>query len=113
MQVWAISERCLQSQPALWRGHQHARLAVAQDVAHLVGFEHRVERHKHHARSRGAKAGHHGFKALFKVDRHAVAARQAQRHQATGKSLGGAVQCGVGPMLVRLRERNGLGAALR
>ena len=91
-QVMALRQGVRQQGQALRRGDQHADIAVAQDVGHLLGLEQRVERHEDAAGGRRAKAGDHRLETLFQIDRDALAALQAKTDQAAGKIIDGGLQ---------------------
>ena len=75
-----------QQAQALRRGDQHAHVAVAQDVADLLGLEQRIHRHERTAGAGRAEAGDHRFEALVEVDADPFAALQAQTRDAAGEA---------------------------
>ena len=111
-QVVAAGERVAQGGEALGRGHQHAHVAVLQDVADLFGLEDRVDRHEHAARRAGTEEGGDGVRALVEVDRDALAVLEAQRQQAGSEAAEFGVELGVALGGARERQRRGVGIAL-
>ena len=69
----------VEQREALGRRHQHAHVAVAQDVADLLGLEQRIERHEHAAGRGRAERRDHGFEALVEIDADAFGAGELQR----------------------------------
>ena len=108
-QVGTRPERPAELRQPLGRGHEHAHVAVAQDVADLVGLQQRIERHEDAARRRRAEAGDHGLEALFQVDRDALAAPQAERAQSGSTARDGGLQIGIGDRRGAVRQRHGIG----
>ena len=54
-QILAIGQRIPNERVAFGGGHEHAHIAVAQDVIHLLGLEQRIERDERAAGGRGSE----------------------------------------------------------
>ena len=67
-QVVALLQCVGKQGKAFRRGNQYTHIAVAQDVADLLGLQQRIERYKDTTGSGGAKTGDDSFEALFEVD---------------------------------------------
>ena len=74
-----LAQFVLHRDQALERGDQHAHVAVAEDVADLLGSKQGVDRDEHAAGGRGAQNGDHVLVPLVEVDGHTVAALEAER----------------------------------
>lgn len=107
-QVVAAGQGVAQGGEALGRGHQHAHVAVLQDVADLLGLEDRVDRHEHAAGRAGTEEGGDGFGALVEVDRDALAALEAEPDQPAGKAHDRVVELGIALRGARKAERGGV-----
>jgi hypothetical protein len=83
-QVVAVGQGLGEQGQALGRGDQHPGVAVAQDVADLLGLQDGVDRHEHTARPRRGKAGDNGFGAFVEEDADPLATVQPQADQARG-----------------------------
>ena len=81
-QIGAPPEHVREEREPLGRGHQHAHVAVAQDVGDLLGLEQRIDRHEHAAGRRGAERRDHRLEALVEIDRDAVRAGEAEGEEA-------------------------------
>lgn len=77
-QVMALRQGVSQQGQAFWRGDQHANIAVAQNVGHLLGLKQRVQRYKDAPGGRCAKAGDDCLESLLKVDGDALSTLDAQ-----------------------------------
>ena len=75
-QVRTLGQRPREQRQALGRRDQHAHVAVAQDVGHLLRLEQRIERHEHAAGGRGAEHRDDGLDALFEIDADAFGSSQ-------------------------------------
>ena len=82
-----IGEQC----KALRRGNQYPHIAVAHDVADLLGLEQRIQRHEDAAGSGSAKAGDDRLETLLEIDGDPLTTLKPKVHQATGKICDGVV----------------------
>ena len=93
---------------ALGAGHDHADVAVAQDVADLLGLEQRVDRHEHGAGVRGAEGHCDRLEPLVEVERDALAALDAHPDEPGGDAVDEVGQFAVTERCVEVGQRRGV-----
>jgi hypothetical protein len=98
-------------QPAV--GGQGARARVAQDVGHLVGLEHEVDRHHHRAPAGQREAQRGKAVRVARQHGHLVALGHADARQARGQAADQGVELGIGPLRVAADDGGLGGQALR
>ena len=112
-QIGAFREGPGERGEALLRGHQHAHVAVAQDVADLLGLQQRIERNEHAARRRGSETGDHGLETLVEIDADAFSPTETELAHAGRESVDAGRQRGVVRRLLARRNRRTMGCPER
>ncbi len=79
-------------------GGEGAGAGVAQDVGHLVGLEHEVDRHQHRATAGQRKAQRGKTVRVARQHGHLVAFANADAEQPGGQAADQRVELGVGPL---------------
>ena len=85
-QIGTVIELRRQKHNPFGRRDENTHIAIAQDVANLLGLEQRIDGNESASRGRCAEAGDDHFLALFQIDGDPLVALAAQLHEAGGES---------------------------
>ncbi|MDV7393471.1 hypothetical protein RZS08_19005, partial [Arthrospira platensis SPKY1] len=94
------------------RGDEHADVAVSEDVADLLRFENRVDRHGNATAGAAAEDRDHGLEALFQPNRDALAPRKAELTQTARQGFDLCGKRAVAKLLAAERQRDGAWVAI-
>ena len=76
--------------------HHRGGAGVVEDERDLLGVEHEVDRHEHHAELRGGERQHHVLPGVVRQQREPVTLGQPAPGQRVCGPVGGGVELGVG-----------------
>ena len=111
LQVVALLERRFQEGQPFRRRHEHAGIAIAQDVTDLVRLQQRIDGDKHAACTRRAKCRNDRLRTLVEKNGDAFGTRQLQCHESAGKCGDTVGQCAVLKRLAAIGQCSAAGAA--
>ena len=86
-QIGTVIELRSEKRNTFGRRDESTHIAIAQDVADLLGLEQRIDRNERASRRRRAENCRDEFRPLIEIDPDALAARQSNVEQPTSEAL--------------------------